>query len=361
MRPLERVRRGSLPILLLFFLAARVHGTGECVHQLEYRYVESVCSAQGYEWYECILCGYTCGYKLLPKVDHEFSDWYVLVEPTCTQSGVEARDCIVCGEQELRDTPHTGHEYIVEVQPPTCTAKGYTLHYCPGCGDRFRTDYTSALGHRYNYGVITKEPSFTAMGRMRYTCIGCADTYEDMIPLLTNPFCDIPEESYYTVPVLWAAACGITSGIDETHFGPELPCSRAQVVTFLWRRAGKPTPQSRENPFEDVPAGSYFEQAVLWAAQTGITTGTDEKHFSPDAACNRAQVVTFLHRFHGCPEPFLTVSFPDVPEGAFFCKAVSWAAEREITLGMDGGLFRPELQCTRAQIVTFLYRDAKAP
>ena len=257
--------------------------------------------------------------------------------------------------------PHAGHDYVVEVQPPSCTARGYTQHYCPGCGDRFRTDYISALGHQYNYGVIIQEPTRTAMGHMRYTCIRCRDTYEDPFPALTNPFEDVSWDVYYTTPVLWAASVGITQGIDATHFAPGQPCTRAQVVTFLWRRAGKPTPQSRENPFVDVPAGSYFEQAVLWAWQSGVTTGTDSAHFSPDLICNRAQVVTFLYRFRGCPEPFLTAAFADVPEGSFFHQAVLWAAQNEITLGMENGLFCPTQVCNRAQIVTFLYRDAKIP
>ena len=116
-----------------------------------------------------------------------------------------------------------------------------------------------------------------------------------------------------------------------------------------------------ENPFVDVPRGSFCEKAVLWAYENGITSGTDSTHFSPTAPCFRAQVVTFLHRFRGCPEPFLTVAFADVPEGSFYHQAVLWAAQTEITLGMENGLFRPELTCNRAQIVTFLYRDAKIP
>ena len=360
MRMIERVRRFLLPMVIAAMLAVPVYAD-ECSHEFVYHRVESVCSAQGYEWYECILCGYTQGYDLLPEVEHEFSEWYVLVEPTCTQPGIQARDCVVCGEQETEEIPHAGHEYVVEVMPPTCTARGYTSHYCPGCGDRFRTDYTSPLGHRYDEGVISKEPTLTAMGRITYTCTGCGDTYQEMIPMLTNPFEDIDDQAYYFAPVIWAVNAGITSGIDETHFGPALVCNRAQVVTFLWRAAGKPEPVTADNHFMDVPAGCFYEKAVLWAFENGITRGTDASHFSPDLSCNRAQVVTFLHRFRGCPEPTVTAVFPDVAEGSFYHRAVLWAAERGITVGMDGGLFRPELACNRAQIVTFLYRDEKNP
>ena len=348
-----------LSLFLLLMLTLPVQA--ECVHDYVLVRQEPTCLEGGMEWLQCRLCDHCTDYKLLGPLDHAFDEWYVILDPGCSSEGLQARDCVRCGYQETAPIPHAGHDYVVEVMPPSCTARGYTQHYCSGCGDRFRTDYVPALGHRYDYGVITKEPTQTAMGRMRYTCIGCRDTYEDMIPMLTNPFVDIPWDVYYTTPVLWAAGSGITQGIDDTHFAPDQPCTRAQVVTFLWRRAGKPTPQSRENPFSDVPAGSYFEQAVLWAYETGITTGTDSSHFSPELVCNRAQVVTFLHRFRGCPEPFLTVAFADVPVGSFYHQAVLWAAQTEITLGMENGLFRPELTCNRAQIVTFLYRDAKIP
>jgi hypothetical protein len=198
------------------------------------------------------------------------------------------------------------------------------------------------------------------MGRILYTCIGCGDTYQETIPMLTNPFCDIDEQAYYFYPVIWAVNAGITTGLEETRFGPDESCTRAQVVTFLWRAAGKPEVQT-VNPFCDVPAGSYYEQAVLWAYANGITTGTDTAHFSPDTICSRAQVVTFLHRFRGCPEPGISIAFPDVSADSYYHKAVLWAAGREITVGMDGGFFCPDLDCSRGQIVTFLYRDEKNP
>ena len=315
----------------------------------------------GMVWMQCIHCGFSKDHSILEPLHHSFDEWYVLVEPGCSSEGIQGRDCVRCGFQETAPIPHRGHEYVVEVMPPSCTARGYTSHYCPGCGDRFRTDYTEPLGHRYDGGVITKEPTLTAMGRILYTCIGCGDTYQETIPKLTNPFEDIDDQAYYFVPVIWAVNSGITSGLDETHFGPNALCNRAQVVTFLWRAAGKQEPKIAENPFLDVHLNSFYEKAVLWAYENAITTGTDATHFSPDAICNRAQVVTFLHRFRGCPEPGISTAFPDVPPGSFYHKAVLWAAHREITVGMDGGLFRPDLSCTRGQIVTFLYRDEKNP
>lgn len=323
--------------------------------------IPPTCTARGYTDHTCVSCGDQFRSDYTEARGHTFDAWYVLKEPTCTRDGSQARDCTVCGHQEKASLPQLGHDYIVEVMPPTCTARGYTSHYCPACGDRFRTDYTESLGHRYDGGVIVSEPTLTAMGRIRYTCTGCGDTYQETIPKLTNPFKDINKQAYYFTPVIWAVNSGITSGLDETHFGPDELCNRAQAVTFLWRCAGKPEPKISTNPFLDVPRGSFYEKAVLWAYEKGITTGTDARHFTPEATCNRAQAVTFLHRFRGCPTPSVTTAFPDVQAGSFYHKAVLWAAQRGITVGMDGGCFCPDLQCSRAQIVTFLYRDAKNP
>ena len=356
----KTVRRILLPLFLMIPLILPVHAS-ECPHEWVEHRIEPTCAGNGMVWSECLLCGDTSGYDVLDKLAHIFSDWYVLTEPECNQEGVLARDCVNCGFQETVPIPHVGHAYIVEVMPPTCTARGYTQHYCPGCGDRFRTDYTSPLGHRYDDGVTILEPTLETMGRIRYTCMGCGDTYQEYIPRYTNPFVDIDENGFYFIPVLWAVNNGITSGVDETHFDPGGVCNRAQVVTFLWSSAGKPEPDSSVNPFVDVPRGSFCEKAVLWAYEKGITTGTDATHFSPAAPCSRAHVVTFLYQYRGRPEPTVTAAFPDVRPTDFYYKAVLWAAQRGITAGMDGGNFRPASVCNRAQIVTFLYKDAKKP
>lgn len=345
--------------MLLMLSLVRPVSASECPHEWVERRIEPTCEGRGMIWNECVLCGDTMDYDILEPLGHILSDWYVLTEPTCTKEGVAARDCVVCGFQETAAIPHQGHSYTVDIIAPTCTARGYTQHYCPGCGDRFRTDYTPPLGHRYDDGVVVLEPTLTTMGRIRFTCTGCGDTYQEYIPKYTNPFVDVSKDAYYFTPVLWAVNNGITSGIDETHFGPSGICTRAQVVTFLWSSAGKPEPQSTDNPFLDVPEGCFYERAVLWAYELGITSGTDSTHFSPGNPCSRAQVVTFLHQFRGCPEPTGTTAFPDVQPGVYYHRAVLWAAERGITAGMDGGYFRPAGSCTRAQIVTFLYRDAK--
>ena len=172
-----------------------------------------------------------------------------------------------------------------------------------------------------------------------------------------NPFTDVPEGSFYIDPVLWAVEKGITTGATTTTFDPEGVCMRAHVVTFLWRAMGSPEPATTVNPFTDVDAGDYFYKAVLWAYENGITTGTTATTFDPEGECDRAQVVTFLWRAMGKPEAVSAENpFTDVDVEKFYGEAVLWAVENGITNGMGGGLFGVEAPCNRAQVVTFLYR-----
>lgn len=173
-------------------------------------------------------------------------------------------------------------------------------------------------------------------------------------------FTDVPESAYFYEPVLWAVENEITSGTSATKFSPYEGCTRGQVVTFLWRAAGCPEPESSYNPFSDVSSNAYYHDAVLWAAEEGITTGTSRTRFEPNATVTRAQTVTFLWRWAGSPEPGSAGSFRDVPYRAYYADAVAWAVEYGITNGTAPGLFSPAQTCTRAQIVTFLYRDLAA-
>ena len=170
-------------------------------------------------------------------------------------------------------------------------------------------------------------------------------------------FTDVSPDAYYYDAVLWAVEEGITSGTSATTFSPDMVCTRAQAVTFLWRAAGSPRPEGTRNPFTDVKAGSYYYDAVLWAVEEGITSGTSATTFSPDMTCSRSQIVTLLYRSWGNPEIEEAASFRDVPAGAYYAEAVSWAAEWGITSGTSAATFSPDASCTRAQIVTFLYRS----
>ena len=169
-------------------------------------------------------------------------------------------------------------------------------------------------------------------------------------------FVDVPAGSYYEDAVDWAVENGITQGTDDTHFSPDGICTRAQAVTFLWRTAGSPEPKTSTMPFTDVNAGSYCYDAVLWAVENGITKGTSDTTFSPDATCSRAQIVTFLWRSQKSPAVGSLNPFTDVSANAYYTDAVLWAVEENITKGTTATTFSPDADCTRAQIVTLLYR-----
>ena len=175
----------------------------------------------------------------------------------------------------------------------------------------------------------------------------------------TGVFVDVATGSYYEDAVDWAVENGITQGTDDTHFSPDGICTRAQAVTFLWRAAGSPAPRSRTMPFTDVPVGSYYYDAVLWAVENGITKGTSETMFSPDATCSRAQIVAFLWRSEKSPAAGSRNPFADVKSTAYYADAVLWAVKEDITKGSTNTTFSPDADCTRAQIVTFLWRCKK--
>ena len=171
-----------------------------------------------------------------------------------------------------------------------------------------------------------------------------------------NPFVDVKEGAYYYDAVLWAVEQKITSGTSATTFSPDASCTRAQMVTFLWRAAGSPKVENGKNPFTDVKADAYYYDAVLWAVEKGVTSGTSATTFSPDATVTRGQAVTFLYRNAGSPEVSGTMPFTDVEADAYYAKAVQWAVQQKITTGTSETTFSPMSDCTRGQIVTFLYR-----
>ena len=172
-----------------------------------------------------------------------------------------------------------------------------------------------------------------------------------------NPFTDVKEKDYFYQPVLWAVERGITAGVSATRFAPNDSCTRAQVVTFLWRAAGCPEPRFSKNPFKDVKSTDYYYKAVLWAVENAVTAGTSADRFSPNAPCTRAQVVTFLYRaLDGSNPTFPRNPFSDVDTSDYYFSAVVWAVSTGITYGVDDSHFGSNLTCTRGQVVSFLYR-----
>ena len=175
----------------------------------------------------------------------------------------------------------------------------------------------------------------------------------------TGVFVDVATGSYYEDAVDWAVENGITQGTDDTHFSPDGICTRAQAVTFLWRAAGSPKPETRAMPFADIPVGSYYYDAVLWAVENGITKGTSDTTFSPNMTCTRAQIVAFLWRSEKSPAAGTANPFADVKSTAYYADAVLWAVKENITRGTTNTTFSPDADCTRSQIVTFLWRCKK--
>ena len=285
-------------------------------------------------------------YQDAETCDHENTEIRGAVAATCTEPGYTGDTyCIDCGEklatgEAIEATGH-GETQLRNAKEPTCTEAGYTGDtHCTVCGEKLAEGEAIApLGHNYEDG----------------SCTRCGE--EDPHALPENPFTDVKEGDYYFTPILWAVKQGITNGTTPTTFSPENPCTRGQIVTFLWRAFGSPEPTSTENPFTDVPETVYYYKAILWAVEQGITTGTTATTFSPEDTCTRGQVATFLWRACGKPAPQGSENpFSDVPETVYYYEPILWAVENGITNGTGNGKFSPEDSCTRGQIVTFLYR-----
>ena len=204
-----------------------------------------------------------------------------------------------------------------------------------------------------------KELKLTDKGNGKYTFTMPASKVEIKATFVkeveTSPFSDVSTSAYYYEAVKWAQEKGITGGIGNGLFGPNQPCTRAQIVTFLWRAAGSPEPKAMSS-FADVSTDAYYAKAVAWAVENGITTGTGDGKFSPDATCTREQAVAFLYRASGSPAVSGSSAFSDVAANAYYADAVAWVEKNGVTGGIGGGLFGSGNTCTRAQIVTFLYR-----
>ena len=232
------------------------------------------------------------------------------------------------------------------------TAKGSTVTVTVKPDDGYRLDALTVTDGNGDPLQLTDK------GDGRYTFIMPAGKVEVSAVFVkeaeTSPFSDVSTDAYYYNAVKWAADKGITSGIGNGLFSPDSPCTRAQIVTFLWRAAGSPESKAISS-FSDVPAGSYYAKAVAWAIENGITTGIGGGKFSPDATCTRAQSVTFLFRTVGASADGAP-AFTDVTVDAYYAEAVKWAADHGITNGIGNSLFGPNNACMRAQIVTFLWK-----
>ena len=331
----------------------------DCPHKTLVEVAEKApdCTETGYAMhYECKTCGNlfrdpnalrvtTMDQLRTPALGHQLEGGYKM-DPTCTEPGyIFGGVCQIC-KKKIDETvilPATGHkeQTLTEAVEPTCTENGMTAGIvCSECGTILSEAKTvPAKGHSFK----------------GYKCADCG-------LIQKNPFADVTAGDYYYEPVLWAYYSDpqITTGKDSIRFAPGDACTRGQVVTFLWRAAGCPEPMLKAGPFFDVQRDSYCYKAVLWAYENGITTGTTATSFAPNAKVTRAQFVTFLWRYREKPEvksvssPFADVQDPSSP----FYYAIIWAAETGVTTGKTAYSFAPNDVCTRGNVVTFLYRDA---
>ena len=342
---------GSFPVLL------------EQVHDYHAAPAAPTCTEPGGIVFTCSYCGDSYLENRVEPLGHEFGEWAVKKAAACTEAGEESRVCARCGEEETRDVAALGHDWGEAVYAwSENNGEVIATHACRRDPSHTETETVKTVSR------VTKEATAEAEGEMTVTAsfTNAAFAAQSKTVAIPKSVPDKPAKEFTDMPapghwahdaIAWAVEKGVTTGTSETTFSPDSGCTRAQVVTFLWRAAGKPEPKSAVNPFTDVASDAYYRDAVLWALGEGITTGTSDTKFSPNAVCTRAQIVTFLWRFSGSKEAEKAASFSDVVPGAYYEKAVSWAAETGVTTGTSDTTFSPNSTCTRAQVVTFLYRD----
>jgi len=283
---------------------------------------------------------YIVEFRLLAEAGYEFagpSD----ITATVNGGAIAVKEVAVAAAQRRRDfaivdvefTPLHPLTAVPEV-PATKTATGKKAYYhCSACNAYFEDAAgTKKIDDIDSWGIIP------------------------VIKPKTNPFTDVKKNDYFYAPVLWAVEKGVTTGTSKTEFSPAAPCTRAQAVTFLWRAAGQPTAKNGKNPFTDVKKSDYYYKAVLWASGSGVTSGTSATTFSPNDPCTRGQIVTFLWRAQGGKKVSAVNPFKDIKKSDYYYNAVLWAVKNNVTTGTGKDTFSPADTCTRGQIVTFLYR-----
>ena len=317
-------------------------------------------------WRTCLNCD-----SVTDKAAHIWNNGSVTTQPTTTTTGVKTYTCTTCNATKtetiakLPSDSGSSSDPTYAVSTPSKTEHG-TVTVSPRYAERGDTvTITVKPDSGYVLETLTvtdkngNELTLKDKGDGKYTFTMPAGKVEVKASFAkeveTSPFTDVATDDYYYEAVKWAVKNGITTGVGNDLFAPGQPCTRAQIVTFLWRAAGSPEPKGTAAGMTDVVSGSYYEKAVAWAIENGITTGTTTSTFSPDATCTRAQAVTFLARALKA-KAASAAEFSDVPTGSYFADAVAWAAANGVTEGIGGGLFGSDNDCTRGQIVTFLFR-----
>ena len=352
----------------------------------------------GYKYVCGDLKGFNEGQVQVVYPNHETGATYVtkvIVEPTCTTEGLSVKYCTVCGEYALNRENEpavytvpvvacTAADELVNVKAATCTEDGYTGDsVCKWCGKVLKAgEVVKAAGHTPEEvaavaatctetgltagskcsvcgEVLTAQEVVPALGHKfeNGVCTVCGEKDPNYVAPVVNPFKDVEKTSPYYDAIIWAAKEEITTGKTADTFGIDEGCTRAQIVTFLYRAAGSPEVKADTvNPFTDVSKDSVYYNAILWAVEKGITKGTTETTFDPNAVCTRGQIVTFLFRASGDEKVATGTNFADVASGSYCADAVAWAVANKVANGFADGTFRPEATCTRGQAVTFIYR-----
>ncbi len=280
-------------------------------------------------------------------------------EPTCAQQGELTIYCKLCGQavatESIPKTSNHSWNNGTVIVAPSCTNNGWTQYKCTVC-NVVRNEQPPALGHAWSYTETLTPGEDDAHGTARYTCTRCQQTKDGLL-CAGEVFTDMPAEGNWAhKPIDWAYFSGITSGKTATTFAPKATITRAEAMTFLWTAAGKPKPTLTESPFTDVTPGKYYYKPVLWAVENKITTGKTATTFAPKAQCSRAEIMTFLWNALGKPSPSAGENpFTDVQEGKYYYKPILWAYENGVTSGTTDTTFSPKAVCNRAQVVTFLY------
>ena len=299
------------------------------------------------------------GYKQCLYV-HAYDSGKITKQPTCAQSGEKIFTCTVCGNTRTERVAPTGqHKWDKGkvITQPGCTQPGVIRYTCTVCKTTTKDEKIPALGHAWKLDQVLSQPAGEAHGTARFVCTRCNETKEGRL-CADEVFTDMPADNNWAHAAIdWAYFGGITSGKTATTFAPKATVTRAEVVSFLYKAMGSPEPAITENPFTDVAEGKYYYNPVLWAVGAGITTGATPTSFAPRKNCTRAQIVSFLWNAAGKPEPVTQENpFTDVSENKYYYKAVLWAYENNVTGGVSATAFGPNRVCTRAQTVTFLYK-----
>ena len=293
-------------------------------------------------------------------VIHAYDNGKITQQPTCSKPGLKTFTCRVCGSTRNEYVNPTGqHKWdagTVVIQP-SCTKTGVIRYTCTVCAGT-KDEIIPELGHAWVLDKVLSEPtSSESHGIARFICTRCETTKRGRL-CAAEVFTDMPADGNWAhKPIDWAYFSGITSGKTESTFAPKATITRAEAMTFLWTMAGKPEPTLTESPFTDVQPGKYYYKPVLWAYENHITGGKTDTSFAPKDKCSRAEVMTFLWTAAGKQEPSTTESpFEDVQPGKYYYKPILWAAENNVTGGTGEGEFSPKAFCSRAQVVTFLYK-----